>query len=42
MRAKKAGLPTVPHLGEYTQQTLKEHISQAHKQFRWLKKDDNQ
>jgi len=40
MQAKKAGLPTVPHPGKYTQQTLKEHISWAYKQFQWLKKDD--
>jgi len=41
-RARKAGLAEVPYQGAYSINQLTETISKVYKQFRWLKKEDNQ
>ena len=40
-RAWKASLAEVPHQGKHLINQMKENISKAYKQSRWLKKDDN-
>jgi len=41
-RACKAGLISVPFVGEYAISSLKENISKAYKTFKQLKQDENQ